>query len=116
MLDSLTELRRTYRPGDVSLDHTLNEAWLRAALGDTIAALRQLDRVLDALPTLGTFSVREPAQAAAIARTMAFRAELATAQRDSATARRWAGNALALWSNADPMLQPTIARLRQLAP
>ena len=115
LLDSLTEVRRTYRPGDVSLDHTLNEAWLRAALGDTATAIRQLDRVLDALPTLGTFAVREPAQAAAVARTMVLRAELASAQRDPATARRWAGNALALWSNADPMLQPTVARLRQLA-
>lgn len=115
ILDSLSDVRRTYRPGDVALDHTLAEAWLRAEIGDSTAAAQQLDRVLDALPTLGTFAVREEAQSAALARAMFLRAELAHARRDSATARRWAGNALALWANAEPPLQPAIARLRELS-
>jgi tetratricopeptide (TPR) repeat protein len=115
ILDSLAEVRRTYRPGDVALDHTLNEAWLRSVVGDAAGAARQLDRVLDALPTLSTFAVREEAQSAAVARTMFLRAELASAQGDSVTARRWAGNALALWANAEPLLQPAVARLRQLS-
>jgi hypothetical protein len=115
ILDSLAEVRRTYRPGDVALDHTVAEAWLRAEIGDSTAAAQQLDRVLEALPTLGAFAVREEAQSAAIARAMILRAELAAAQRDSATARRWAGHALALWANAEPPLQPSVARLRQLS-
>ena len=114
ILDSLAELRRTHRPGDVSLDHTVGEAWLRAALGDTTASIRQLDRVLEALPTLGALAVREEAQSAAIGRAMALRAELAAALRDSVAARRWAGAAVALWSGADTPLQPAVARLRAL--
>jgi hypothetical protein len=85
-------------------------------MGDTAAAIRQLDLVLDALPTLGTLAIREEPQAAAVPRAMALRAELASARRDSATARRWAGSALALWANADAPLKPTVDRLRTFAP
>ena len=52
--------------GSVSeADDALQEAWLRLAIGDTTAAVRQLDLVLNALPTLGQWAVREEAQAAA---------------------------------------------------
>jgi hypothetical protein len=114
MLDTM-QSRLRGRPGEAALDFTLNRALLRLALRDTAAAERQLDVVLDALPTLGQFVAREEAQSAAVGRSMLLRAEIAMARRDSATARRWASNALALWSGADAPLQPTLSRLRFLA-
>ena len=49
--DALQQLRKAIRPGDVSLDHTLQEAWLLAAIHDTTAAIRYLDLPLSALTT-----------------------------------------------------------------
>jgi hypothetical protein len=116
VLDTLRTVIRTMdRPGDVSLDHTVQEAWLRAASGDTTAAIRQLDLVLEALPTISTYTVRDPALAGAVGRAMTLRAELAAARVDTPTAQRWAGHALALWASADGPMQPTLRRLRTLA-
>jgi len=115
VLDSLARLRAIYRPGDISLDYTVQESWLRAATGDTVGAVQQLDLVLDALPTLSALSVREDAQSAAVGRAMTLRADFAAAQRDSAVARRWASNVVDLWSGADPALAPTLARMRRLS-
>ncbi|HET9425743.1 MAG TPA: serine/threonine-protein kinase [Gemmatimonadaceae bacterium] len=116
ILDSLTIRRAGYRPGDIALDHTVQEAWLRAALGDTAAAERQLDLVLEALPTLNPrTAVQEGAQSAAIGRAMALRAELAAARNDQPTARRWAKNVLELWTRADPGLRPTLDRMKAIS-
>ena len=115
ILDSLTAMRVGYKPGDISLDHTVQESWLRAAIGDSAAAERQLDLVLDALPTLGVQSVQEPAQSAAIGRAMVFRADLAHARGNRSSARRWAAAVVELWQGADAALSPTLARMRSLA-
>ena len=115
VLDSLTEMRSVYRPGDISLDHTLQEAWLRASAGDSAGAAHQLDLVLDALPTLSALSVREDAQSAALGRAMVLRADLAAARRDSITARHWAGAVLDLWGGADASFSLTLSRMRSLA-
>ena len=115
ILDSLTSVRSVYRPGDIALDHTVQEAWLRATAGDTAGAERQLDLVLDALPTLSALAVREDAQSAALGRAMVLRADLASARRDSATARRWATAALDLWAGADASFKPTLDRMRTMA-
>ena len=115
LLDSLGSVRSVYRPGDISLDHTVQEAWLRAAAGDSAGAERQLDLVLDALPTLGTQAVRETAQSAAVGRAMVLRAELAGARHDTATAHRWAKGALELWTKADASLKPTLDRMKVVA-
>jgi hypothetical protein len=114
--DSVLATRGGYRPGDISLDFTVQEAWLRAASGDTTAAERQLDLVLEALPTLNTRSaVMELAQSAAIGRAMVFRADLAAARKDAAAAKRWAANVVELWANADASLQPTVDRMRRIS-
>ena len=42
-LDSLSSMRRASRPGDLALDYTYQEAWLRVAIGDSAAGVRQLD-------------------------------------------------------------------------
>ena len=115
ILDSMQVVRNIARPGDVTLQDTYLEAHLRAASRDTAAAIRQLDLVLEALPTLGTLLVREEDQAAAVGRAMFLRAELALAAGDTTTARRWATNTLTLWSGAEPAFAETLARLRSLA-
>ncbi len=116
ILDSISAVRSGFRPGDIALDHTVQEAWLRAASGDTAAAERQLDLVLDALPTLSALTaVREGAQSAAVGRAMVLRADLAVARRDSLTARRWARNVVDLWTHADPSLGPTVERMKTVA-
>ena len=115
LLDSVQQPRRLMRPGEFSLDFILAEAWLRAALGDTAEAVRQLDLTLTALPTLTSHIVFEPGMAASVGRSMVFRAELAAKRGDPLTASLWAGRVLTLWSHADPSLAPTIARMRHLA-
>jgi tetratricopeptide (TPR) repeat protein len=113
-LDSLQSARPAIRPGDVSLDRTLSESWLRAAWRDTTAAIRQLDLTLTALPTLRTQMAVEPAMSAALGRSMAYRAELAARTGDRGTAALWAGRVLTLWTHADASLAPTMARMKQL--
>jgi len=48
-------------------------------------------------------------------RMMAFRADLAAARGQVAIAQRWGSAVAALWSGADPALQPTATRMRRLA-
>ncbi|MEO5814413.1 MAG: serine/threonine-protein kinase [Gemmatimonadaceae bacterium] len=115
LLDSLQNWRKMLRPGEISLDHTLTEAWLAATLGDTAGATRQLDLTLTALPTLSSYVVFEPGMAAAVGRSMVYRAELASARGDAVTAALWAGRVLTLWSHSDPSLAPTLARMKSLA-
>jgi len=115
ILDSVNKVRAVYRPGDIPLDHTVQESWLRAAAGDTAGAMGQLDLVLEALPTLSAQATREDAQSAALGRAFVLRADLAAARRDPATAKRWAGAALDLWGGADASFTPTLNRMKALA-
>lgn len=115
ILDSLEAIRRPALPGDISLDYTLQESWLRAAAGDTLGAVRHLDRVLNAPSTFGVYIVRDDPQAAALGRALAFRAELAAHLGDVGTQQRRAADALVVWQHADAALAPTVARLRALA-
>jgi hypothetical protein len=115
LLQGVASDAKTQRPGDVSLDLTYQLAWLHSAMGDTGAAVRQLDRALGALPSLSASSLREAGSAAAAGRAMALRAELASAQGDSEGQRKW-GSALAdLWATADAPLQPVVTKMRALA-
>jgi hypothetical protein len=106
---------RTQRVGDMSLDYSYELAWVKAASGDTLGAVTQLDRVLGALPAFGPRSLREPAAAAAAGRAMILRADLAAAAGDALTAKRWAGAVSSLWASADTPLQPEVRRMRALA-
>jgi hypothetical protein len=115
IFDSLSLMRRNSRPGDLTLDYTYQEAWLKTAIGDTAGAIRQLDVALNALPSLNGISFRDPGVAAAIGRTFVLRADLAFARHDFQTARHWAGALLALWLGADAPLQPTVTRMKQFA-
>ena len=106
--------RTVMRAGDVSLDLTLTEAWISAAMGDSAAAARQLDLTLTALPTLTSLLLYEPGMAASLGRSMVMRADLAAHAGDPGTAALWASRVLTLWSRSDPDLAPTLARMRSL--
>lgn len=112
---AIAQTHRWYRPADISLDRAYQEAWLRAATGDTADAIAQLDQSLNAIPGISTSALLEPGAAAAAGRAMALRAELAQNSGDSRTARRWAAAVSELWAGADPALQPTVARMKVLA-
>ena len=114
LLDSM-ERRTLMRPGEVSIDQTISEAWVSAALGDTAAAIRRLDLSLTALPTLSPYVVIEPGMSAGVGRAMVFRADLAARTRDPGTAALWAGRVLTLWAHGDPSLAPTLDRMKALA-
>src|SRR5688500_19941204 len=110
MLDSLAETRRGMRPGGVSLDYIIQEAWLADFAGDPRHAADRLDIALTALPTLSSFIVTEPVMAASVGRAMAYRAELAARMNDPSSAELWASRVLTVWSRADANLEPTLAR------
>ncbi len=114
LFQSVASDEKSQRPGDVSLDVTYQLAWLRSAMGDTAAAVRQLDRALGALPSFSASSLREAGSAAAAGRAMALRAELANAQRDIESQRKWARALADLWATADAPLQPVVTRMRAL--
>jgi hypothetical protein len=115
VLDSIAASRDYLKPGEVSLDYTFQESWLRAAIGDTLAATRQLDLVLNSLSMQTVSLLRWIEQAAALPRAMALRAQLAAARGEDDVARRWGSGVLALWRDADPELAPVIARMRAFA-
>jgi serine/threonine protein kinase/tetratricopeptide (TPR) repeat protein len=115
LLQGVTNDAKTQRPGDVSLDFTYQVAWLTSAMGDTIGAVRQLDRSLGALPSLIGLSLRDAASAAAAGRAMVLRAELADARGEVEQRRKWARAVADLWATADAPLQGVVARMRALA-
>jgi tetratricopeptide (TPR) repeat protein len=114
-LRAIAQSRRAYRPGDIALDYTYQEAWLKAASGDTAGAILQLDPSLNAIPTMSASALREAGAAAAVGRAMGLRADLAAATGDLKNAKRWGSALAALWTDADPVLQPTVSRMKALA-
>jgi hypothetical protein len=113
--DTLTQMRRVDRVGDIALDNTFQEAWLLLAMGDTALAQRHLCVPLSALPTLGSRVLLDAPQAAAIGRSLAVCARIAAGRNDRVAAHRWAEAVELLWATADSSLAATIADLRPLA-
>ena len=113
--DALARIRRGTRASNVSPSYLVREAWLRAAIGDSAEAVRQLDFVLDALPSLPANMLENAIQAASLVRAMALRAELGAALGEREAAGRWARAVATLWADADPLLQPTVQRMKKLA-
>ncbi len=112
----LTELeagRASVPPEDRKFETLLPEAWLFLQLRDTASAERRLDPSL-AVTALASVNFADHVHAGMLVRTMALRADLAAARGQPAVARRWARAVVALWSGADPFLQPTVARMRRL--
>jgi len=90
-------------------------ARMALSIGDTVAAQHYLDRTLGNLPTLYSALLDYMPLAGTLVRMMAFRADLAAARGQVAIAQRWGSAVAALWSGADPALQPTATRMRRLA-
>jgi hypothetical protein len=114
-VDTLSDMRRASRPGDISLDYTYQEAWLKTAMADTVGAIQQLDLALGALPTLSGLTLKEVGAAAAVGRAIALRADLANSQHDARAAKKWGAALVSLWSEADTELQPVVVRMKRLA-
>jgi tetratricopeptide (TPR) repeat protein len=114
-LARLHSFRAADRPGDVAIDAAYQEAALLLAVGDSAAAARLLDQLLEALPALGAALLAQVSQAGALVRAMALRAELAAQEGDGARARRWAQGVVELWSDADASLEPVVQRMRAVA-
>ena len=115
LLDTVAQIERLGRPGDMSIDYTFQQAWLRAAIGDTTGATRILDNTLGALPALSADNLGELAAAAAVGRAMALRARLAASSGDSKTAQHWARALATLWATADQPLKPFLDDVRSMA-
>jgi len=118
LFDTVALAQKAQRTGDITLDRTFQEAWLRRAIGDTAGAIRQLDRILGALPSINASALQEwnafPA-AAATPRAMLLRAEMAAARGDLTTARKWLRAVEALWQKADPRLRAQLRAVSTLA-
>jgi tetratricopeptide (TPR) repeat protein len=99
-LDADQEPRRAFAPGAVMLDRSYQEAWLRLAMHDTTAAIKQLDAALEALPTVGTSLLEQVPTAAALAHTLRLRADIAAARGETVIANRWRSAAAALLRQA----------------
>jgi tRNA A-37 threonylcarbamoyl transferase component Bud32/tetratricopeptide (TPR) repeat protein len=112
---SIARVRRVYRPGDVSLERTYEEAWIKAAIGDTTAAERQLDQSLNAIPSMSASALLEVGSAAAAGRAMALRADIAAARGSPLVAKKWATAVVQLWGGADAPLRPVVLRMQQLS-
>jgi len=97
-----------------SFEDTYLTTRLLVALGDTAAAERYLDGTLESLS--GTYSalLAYLPLAGSLVRIMALRADLAAARGQARTAQRWASAVVALWSGAEPALQPTVGRMRRV--
>ncbi|MDQ2932443.1 MAG: serine/threonine protein kinase [Gemmatimonadota bacterium] len=112
LLNRTSPSRKLDRPGDLAIYLTYQEAWLLVHTGDSAAAIRLLDASLTALPALGPHLLDFVPNAAFLVRVMALRSDLAAGVGDRVTARKWGAAVTALWSDADPTLQPVVARMR----
>ncbi len=106
--------------GNLDTTSSSNEyAYLKArsfvALGDTAQAERSIDGALENLPQVYSALLDYLPLAGSLVRMMALRAELAAARGEATPARRWASAVVALWSGADPALQPTVTRMKKIA-
>lgn len=100
--------------GESTPDGVYVDARLLLAVGDTATAARTLDASLDSLTALHTATLQYMPLAGCLVRMMGLRAELAVARGDRSTARRWAGAVVALWSEAEPALRPTVLRMSRI--
>ena len=115
-LDSLSRNSGgTLATGESPPDGVYVDARLLLAVGDTAAAKRTLDAPLDSLTALHTATLQFVPLAGCLVRMMALRADVAAAQGDARTARRWASAVVVLWGSAEPALQPTGIRMSKIS-
>jgi tetratricopeptide (TPR) repeat protein len=115
LLDAVAKRRAGWRPGDLSIYLTYQEAWLRLQVGDTAGAVHQLDATLSALPTLTPYLLDYVQDAAFLVRAMALRSDIAAASGDERTAQKWGSAVAELWAGADAPLASVVARMKERA-
>jgi hypothetical protein len=98
----------------VSIEMTFLYAQLALAVHDTSAAVRLLDPILDAMPTLSPSLLIRVDQTGALVRALALRADIANDLGDRRRAHDYAAAVVELWQHADPELQGTVKRMRRL--
>jgi hypothetical protein len=102
-------------PQPATIDTELHVALLSLAVGDTAAAARTLDAVLNHLGMVHPRVTADASQAACLVRMMALRAQLASRASDEATMRRWVRAVQVLWGEGDAharSIAQAAARLR----
>ncbi len=115
MFVDLRAARRNFLPSDLTIDALYPEAWLLGAVGEPEAAIGWLEPTFATLPATAPEVFADPARAGALVRAMVLLANLAEGVGDRASAQRWARAVVAMWSDADPFLQPLVGRMRRLA-
>lgn len=113
--ETLQKARRSLPAADVTPDALYPEAWLLASFRGADSAAAWLDGTLETIRFAQPEKFVDPANAAALVRAMALRAELAERAGDFPTARRWARAVTILWADADPFLQPTVRQMERIA-
>jgi len=101
--------------GESPPDGVYVDARLLLAVGDTATVERTLDAPLDSLAGLHTLTLQYLPLAGSLVRMMALRAELAAARSEARVAQRWAPAVVALWSGAEPALEPVVTRMKRIA-
>ena len=112
--NELTAFEKSSTAGSVPMgpDFALPAARLWVAVGDTVSAIRMLDRTLADAPSYDpSMFTGEGAIVASFIRAMVFRAQLGAATKDDAAAARWGGAARSLWDDADPPLRQVVRGL-----
>lgn len=75
---SVIEIRKGFRPADITWDAVLLEAWGLLAIGDTASAIKHIDDAMAAFPLSGETVIREPALAGAFTRAMTLRRRISS--------------------------------------
>jgi len=114
LLDSLAKFRSPNAPSQITMDAVYGEAWLRAALGDTVGATRQLDNALRGLPAAPSSALRRPELTPFMVRVMALRAVLAAKANQPDIAKHWANAVFDLWGKGEPIVARTLDDVRRL--
>jgi hypothetical protein len=113
-LDSLAVLHADYAPGEITMDAVYGEAWLRAQIGDSVAASAMLDKALRGLPAALPSILGSSVVAFSLVRVMALRAEMAAQTGQTALAKKWAKAVIQLWGRGDAVTAETLERMRRL--
>ena len=85
----------------LTIDAIYPEAWLHAAIGDTLRALRVIAPVLDAIRLVPVRELSDIGKAATLVPAMLLRSELEFARGDHRVGTRWVNAALALTNKWD---------------
>jgi serine/threonine protein kinase len=114
LADSIAARHSEYAPGEITMDAVYQDAWLRAAVGDSAGAASLLDNALRGLSVALPSILSDPIEAACLVRATILRAQLAASMRRPAIARARAAEAYQLWGRGDPVISASLGRIAEL--